>query len=344
MNISQKSYIPKSTDKDSPKSIILLFGVLTVMLAIAFMTALAVGSSKVDILSVITGASQQTSADYRIIYYVRLPRAVGAVLCGSALAVAGIITQSVLSNPMAAPNIIGVNAGAGLGAILCMAIVPGAVFAMPLAAFCGALLACLLIYAIARRTGASRITITLVGIAVSSVLTSCINMIKTLFPDSVYNMTAFSVGGLGGIDFSVIKYALPLMMLCLIVSILLAKDMDVLYLGEEIASSLGMNVKRLRLVLMICASVLAGCAVSIAGLLGFVGLVIPHIVRKFTGNAHTLLIPAGALCGAVFVLICDILSRIMFAPYEIPVGILLSFIGGFFFIGLILTKRRMSND
>lgn len=340
MNILQKLYIPKSTTEISAKGKLLLFAVLTVIVSAVFAISLAVGSSKVDILSLIMGLLSKESADYRILFYVRLPRSIAALLCGSALAVAGIITQAVLNNPMAAPNIIGVNAGAGLGAILCMAIAPSAVFALAPSSFCGALIACLLIYAIAQKTGASRITITLVGIAVSSILTSFINIVKILFPDSVYNMTSFSVGGLGGVDFSLIKYTAPIILLCLICSVFLSKDMDVMCLGEDMASSLGMNVKRLRFTLMILASILAGCAVSIAGLLGFVGLVIPHIVRRFTGNSHILLIPAGALCGAGFVLICDILSRVLFAPYEIPVGILLALIGGFFFIGLILSKRR----
>ena len=343
MSILQKLYIPKSTTEFSAKSRFVLFAVLTVIVSAVFVLSLVVGSSKVDIISVLLGLCEKSSPDYRIVYYVRLPRALGAVLCGSALAVAGAITQAVLNNPMAAPNIIGVNSGAGLGAILCMALAPSMVFAMPLAAFSGALGACILIYTIAQKTGASRITITLVGIAVSSVLTSCINIVKTLFPDSVYNMTTFSVGGLGGADFAIIKYAAPMIVICLILAFLLSKDMDVMCLGEDTAASLGMNVKRLRLVLMVCASILAGCAVSIAGLIGFVGLVVPHIARRFTESYHALLIPACALCGALFMLVCDIFSRVLFAPYEVPVGILMSLIGGFFFIGLILTKRRKHN-
>ena len=132
---------------------------------------------------------------------------------------------------------------------------------------------------------------------------------------------------------------MPLILISIDLSTLFAKDIDVLSLGEETAAGLGMRVGRMRFFLLMLASVLAGCAVCIAGLIGFVGLIIPHIARRFTANRHTILIPASALMGAELVLLCDILGRVIFRPYEVPVGILLSFIGGFFFLGLILTKR-----
>ena len=342
MSILQKFFTRKCTGEMSAKSKILLFAVLIFVLVLTFCAAVLLGSTNINAVKTLFSffSPDKTSADYRIIFYVRLPRAAAAVLAGSALAVSGVIIQAVLNNAMAAPNIIGVNAGAGLFVVTVIAIAPAAVFLIPVAAFAGALSACLLIYAISAKTGASRITITLVGIAVSSVLTSGINAVKVVFPDSVYNLTSFTVGGLSGVNISVLKYAVAGIIVCIAAAIIMSKDIDVLSLGEDTAFSLGMNVAVMRFVLLVIASILAGCAVSFAGLLGFVGLVVPHIVRRYVGTRHTLLVPVSALCGAEFVLICDIISRIMFRPYEIPVGIILSFIGGFFFIALILMQRK----
>ena len=341
MSILRKSSTPKYLSKHSAKSNLLLFAFLGILLLVTLIFSVLLGSSDIDALKTLLTpfSADKTSPEYRIIFYVRLPRAIASVLCGCALAVSGVIIQAVLNNAMASPGVIGVNAGAGLAAALVTALVPSAVFLIPPAAFIGALTACLMIYTIASKSGASRITVTLAGLTVSSILTAGINTIKTLFPNSVYNLTTFSVGGLSGVNYTVLKYTFPLILVCMILCILFAKDIDVLSLGEETASSLGLRVSRLRFFLLILASILAGCAVCIAGLIGFVGLIVPHIVRRITTSKHTILIPSSAVCGAELVLLCDILSRILFKPYEIPVGILLSFIGGFFFLALILTKR-----
>ena len=221
-----------------------------------------------------------------------------------------------------------------------MAVNPAAVSYLPYAAFFGALAACLCIYAIAARTGASRMTITLVGITISSILTAGINTVKTVFPDSLYNSNAFLVGGISGVSMARLSPACWLIGLGLVCAWLMAKDTDVLNLGEETAGSLGMNVKATRFLLLLLASVLAGSAVSFAGLLGFVGLLAPHICRRFVGGAHRRLIPACALGGATLVLLCDLAARLLFAPYELPVGIILSLVGGPFFLMLILVQRK----
>ncbi len=318
-----------------------LFAVLTAAFALSFFAAVYFGSAKIDFFSALVSAFEgEMTTDAKILLYVRLPRACAAVISGAALAVSGVVIQAVLNNAMASPNIIGVNAGAGFAVSLCMCVLPAASYVLPVAAFAGALAACLLIYGIALKTGASRMTITLTGIAVGSILTAATNMLKTLFPDSLYNMTAFSVGGLAGVDADVLKIAGPVVAVCIAAVLILARDIDVLSLGEETAGGLGMNLGVMRFVLLVLASALAGCAVSFAGLIGFVGLVIPHIVRRFTGNRHRVLVAVSAVSGAVFVLVCDLLSRLLFKPYEIPVGILLSLTGGPFFISLILKSKR----
>lgn len=338
MNISPKSFIPKS----SAEKTFILFAVLFFLLIVSLWAAVFFGSTNTSVFQAVkaslSGDFQDTA--YRIIFHVRLPRVAAAVLAGSALAVSGIIIQAVLNNAMAAPNIIGVNAGAGFAAIILIAIFPAALHLLPFAAFFGAVAACLCIYAIAAKTGASRMTITLVGIAVSSILTAGINTVKTVFPDSILNANSFSVGGISGVAYSRLSPACYIIFIGLLLSFLLAKDIDVLNLGEETAKSLGMNVGAIRFFLLVLASALAGSAVSFAGLLGFVGLVVPHIMRRLVGANHRLLIPAGALGGSILVLLCDLAGRMLFAPYEVPVGIILSFVGGPFFIMLILTRKK----
>lgn len=329
------------------KSNAVLFLALCVLLLVSVCVSVNVGVADVSFFDILANSSntEDISSFFRIIFYYRLPRVLAAVFAGAALAVSGVLIQAVLNNPMAAPNIIGVNSGAGFAVILTVSVFPNAVSFLPLSAFLGALLSSILIYFIAQRTGAGKITITLVGIAISSILNAAISTVKTVFPNSVYNLTTFSVGGLGGVNLTVLKYAFPVIIVGIIVTVILSRNIDILCLGEDTAGSLGMNVRLFRFVLLITASALAGAAVSFAGLLGFVGLVVPHIVRLFTGNRHRILIPASVLFGGEFVLVCDNICRTAFSPYEIPAGIALSFIGGVFFTCLIvLSKRRGQYD
>lgn len=343
MNIWRKFYIRKSSDfsYNCPQAL-LLISLFIGLLILTGVASIFFGATHTSVKEAIEALhkGQMSSAAYRIIFYVRIPRVLAAMLSGSALAVAGVIIQAVLNNAMAAPNIIGINAGAGLASLGMIALAPSALSWMPLASFLGAMAAFLCIYAIAAKTGASRMTITLVGIAISSILTAGMNTIKTIFPDSIYNANSFLVGGFAGVGYQNLHPAYIMILLGLLMSFFLAKDMDVLSLGEQTAFSLGMQVKRLRFCLLMVASLLAGCAVSFAGLLGFVGLVVPHIMRRIVGSEHRLLLPMSALGGAVLVVLCDLISRVIFAPYEIPVGIILSFIGGPFFIALILMQRK----
>lgn len=316
------------------------------ILAVTFVVCMAFGSAEADFGRALESlrAGDFENTDLKIFLYVRLPRCTGAVLSGLSLAVSGVLIQAVLNNPMAAPNIIGVNSGAGLAVILTVSLLPGFTALIPAAAFAGALFACLLISLIAVCTGAGKITVTLVGIAVTSVLNAAISLVKTLFPNSTYNMTTFSVGGLGGVNIKIIGYVFPVIILCFTAALLLSRNVDILCLGKEAASNLGMNVRFQRFLMLAIASALAGCAVSFAGLIGFVGLVVPHIVRIFVGNRHSLLIPLSALYGAEFVLVSDLACRVLFRPYELPVGIILSFAGGIFFVCLILFNRKENRD
>ena len=338
MNTLPNSSSPKSSEKSRAWLFLAFFFVL----AAAFLLSLFLGSTTVSLREALKAwlEGDTANADYRILVYIRLPRAVAASFSGCALAVSGVLIQAVLQNPMAAPNVIGVNSGAGLAAALTVAAFPTALPVLPLAAFFGALAACLLIYLISAKTSAGKLTVTLVGIAVGSVLNAGINTVKVAFPDSVYDTDLFMIGGFAGMTYEKLIPACAVIAVALPVAICLARDTDILTLGGNTAKSLGMNVPLVRFLLLILASALAGAAVSFSGLLGFVGLLVPHIMRKFVGNRHALLIPGSALCGGAFVLLCDLVSRVLFAPYELPVGILLSLVGGLFFICLVLFGKR----
>ena len=277
---------------------------------------------------------------WRILCFVRLPRTAAAVLAGAALGVAGALIQSVLNNAMASPNVIGVNAGAGLGALLAASLVPGAAALLPGAAFAGALAAALFIWMLAAVAGLSRTTLILAGVTVSSILTACMNTLKLLFPDAAVGSTAFLLGTLSGVTTAQLQRALPWLAAGFVLAALLAADLNVLQLGEDMAAGLGLPVARVRFAALLTAALLAGAAVSFAGLVGFVGLLAPHIARRLVGGDNRRLLPVTALASADLKLLCDVAARVLFAPFELPVGVLLSLVGGPFFLFLLLRRKR----
>ncbi len=311
---------------------------LVILSAVLSMCLGAVKVSVTDIFTILTGRQSGTSASH-IVLFSRLPRTFGCLLAGMALAVSGAIIQSVLNNPLAAPNVIGVNSGAGLMVILFSAFAPTNIAFVPVAAFAGALLGVLLVLFIGEKTGASRITLVLSGVAVSNIFSAGIDSVITFVPDALNGYSDFRIGGFANLSMSRIWPAFWLILISLLVVLSLAHELDILNLGADTAQSLGLPARKLRLVFLILAAALAGAAVSFSGLLGFVGLIIPHIMRKVAGEENHILIPSCALGGAALVTLCDLLARIVVAPYELPVGIVLSLLGGPFFLWLLLRQR-----
>ena len=274
-----------------------------------------------------------------IFWYVRLPRTCACLLAGAALAVSGAVIQNVLHNKLASPSIIGVNAGAGLAVTVCCAFggITGWIIAG--SAFLGAMLSVLLIVFVAEKVGASRTTVILGGVAVNAFLNALSEGITTLIPEVGAMTGDFRVGGFGSVSWPRLVPAGVLILLALLAVNTLHNELDVLTLGEDTARALGMDVKKIRTLCLILAAMLAGAAVSFAGLLGFVGLIVPHAVRKLVGSQSRRLLPLCAAGGALLVTVCDLIARLVFAPYELPVGILLSVLGGPFFL-LLLMKRK----
>ena len=311
-------------------------GALTVLAAVLSICLGAVPVPPGDLLAVLTGRLRGT-AEAQIVLYARLPRTCGCLLAGAARAVSGAVIQGVLNNPLAAPNIIGVNAGAGLMVAFCSAFLPAAV--MPLAAFAGAMAGVFLVLLIAERTGAAKITLVLAGVDVSNIFSAGIDSVVTLVPDALNGYSDFRIGGLANLSMSRVAPAFWVILAALLLVLALSGELDILLLGTETARSLGLPAKPLRMVLLALAAALAGGAVSFCGLLGFVGLIVPHIMRRFAGEESLPLLLACGLGGAALLTGCDLLARVLFAPYELPVGIVLSLGGGPFFIWLLLRQR-----
>lgn len=274
-----------------------------------------------------------------IFWYARLPRTLACLLSGAALAVAGAVIQAVLSNHLASPGIIGVNAGAGLAVTVCCALGLLSGWAIALSSFAGAMAAVLLVVFTAEKTGASRTTVILGGVAVNSFLGALSEALVTLVPEAGVLSGDFRVGGFSSVVPVRLLSAGILICGALIILLTLHNELDVLALGEETAQSLGMSVKKTRTIFLVLAALLAGASVSFAGLLGFVGLMVPHAVRSLVGSESRKLLPLCAVGGAGFVTACDLAARLLFLPYELPVGILMSVLGGPFFLGLLLKQK-----
>ena len=310
------------------------------VLAAAAVLSLCLGAARlspVQLWQALTAGPENT-AGY-IFWYVRLPRTLGCLLAGAALATAGAVIQTVLHNSLASPGIIGVNAGAGLAVTVCCAFGALSGWIIAGAAFLGALAAVALIVLAARKAGASRTTVILGGVAVNAVLNALSEAVTVLIPEAGMMAGDFRVGGFSGVSWPRLIPAGAMILGALTVLLSLRNVLEVLSLGEETARGLGMNVGKMRTFLLILSAMLAGAAVSFGGLLGFVGLIIPHGVRKLTGRDSGSLLPLSAILGAAFVAVCDVAARIAFAPYELPVGILLSVLGGPAFLYL-LWKRK----
>lgn len=316
---------------------ILLFGLLITASFLSVMLG-SVYINPADILKCFF-THDKTSLTYILIMNIRLPRMLGAIIAGMGLSVAGVILQGVMNNALASPNTIGVNSGAGFFVMLAMMLFPHSGYATSIASFVGALLTTLAIYALAYMADSSRTTIILAGITVSSFLNAGINTIKLINTDITLNITSFLMGTLSGLTFN--KIALPAIgiIAAVLVSLILAKPLNMLSLGDDYARSLGLNVPLTRFFLLVLSSIMAGLVVSFAGLLSFIGLIVPHICRTLFGSDARYLLPTSALLGASFVLICDIIGRLIAAPYELPAGIIMAFIGGPFFMYLLLKKK-----
>lgn len=312
---------------------------LPFFIIIVFLFGLMLGAvpiSLTDVWLALTGTGN--TVHETILLQLRLPRVLIGLLVGACLGVSGAILQGVMKNPLADPGIIGVTAGGGLAASITMLVIPQLGYLLPVAAFVGALLTALVIYALAWGDGASAVKIILAGVAINALLGAVQNGVMVIYSDRVQSILPWLAGGLNGRSWYHLEFMAPYALGGLLLSLLAIKPANLLMLGDDAAKLLGENVERQRFLLIVLAALLAGVAVSVAGLIGFVGLVVPHIIRLIFGEDYRFLLPFSALGGAVLVVFADTLARTLFDPTELPVGILLACLGAPFF--LYLLKRR----
>mgnify|MGYP004654171233 FL=1 len=330
----------KDTIKRLAKRRILILLVLAVLACFGGIISIMKGSVNVplnEIIAAMTGGS--AAMHQQIIMNIRLPRTIVAGLVGVNLALSGAILQAVMKNPLADPHIIGISAGAGIMGIFIMLLFPDLSWLITPAAFAGAMGAAILIYILAWKNGIQPIRIILAGVAVSAFLGAGISALMIIYSDRVHSALMWMVGGLSARSWPQVMLIWPYTLAGMIFTLLAARHLNILQLGDELAKGLGLRVERTRLILTAAAALLAASAVSVVGLLGFVGLIVPHAARLMIGSDYRYLLPATIFLGAATVMLSDTFARVAFAPVELPVGIIMAVIGAPFF--LFLLRREL---
>jgi iron complex transport system permease protein len=299
---------------------------------------------EVPILSNLSQGSAFTESERIIVTQIRLPRTLAGVLVGASLSTSGAIFQGIFRNPMADPYILGVSSGAALGAAVAIVLRIGfslfGIDTIPVMAFLGAAGATFAVHNIARVGPRSHVmSLLLSGIAVSIFLSSIVSVLQLVAGWELHKLVFWLMGGFSYTSWKDIWGVLPFVSTCIPLSYLFARDLNIIALGEEEAQHLGVDIERTRKILAVLSSFLAASAVSISGLIGFVGLIVPHITRILVGPDHRILLPFSLLTGALFLVSCDCLARIVFAPSELPVGVITGLSGGPFFIYLLCKKK-----
>ncbi len=275
-----------------------------------------------------------------IILHIRFPRTVLAIITGMALSLAGVILQALLRNPLADPYIIGVSSGAALGATL--AIVLGLISLISLAGFLGAVLTMFLVYTLARTGYKVPVkTLLLAGVIVSVFLSALITLIASLKGESMGQIILWLMGNLSEANITLIIIAGFLVLVGLFIAYFFSRDLNIISLGEEGAQHLGVEVEMVKKILFVVTSLITGAVVAITGLIGFVGLIIPHIMRLIVGPDHRVLIIASVLAGGIFLTLADLVGRTIISPAEIPVGVITAIFGGPFFLFLLKRKKEI---
>ncbi|MFM2045216.1 MAG: putative hemin transport system permease protein HmuU [Pseudomonadota bacterium] len=333
----------------------LLLPGLALALPLAVVAALGLGAMPVAaervLLALAAGlgladGSALPAHEVAVVLDIRLPRIITALAVGAALAVSGALLQALFRNPLADPGLIGVSSGAALAAVATIVLggpltVWAGYWALPVAAFTGGLATTLLIWRLARVEGQVDVaTLLLAGIAVNAIAGAGIGVMSFLSDDQqLRSLTFWTLGSLAAAGWEPLAPALPLLLLPLLPVLARARDLDLLSLGEEQARHLGVEVGRLKTMAVLCVALTVGAAVATVGPIGFIGLVVPHLIRLAVGPGHRVLLPAAALGGALMVLLADTAARTIAAPAELPIGLLTAGVGGPFFLALLLHRK-----
>ncbi|MDR1703024.1 MAG: iron ABC transporter permease [Sporomusaceae bacterium] len=331
-------------DESSPiqrggKNAAIMLFMCLVLLALIF-TGMTTGVIEISAKDFLTGNLPPETKN--IINNIRVPRVIAGALVGMNLAMAGAIMQGVLRNPLASPGTLGVTAGAGLGAMAILIVYPQQAFYVPLVAFVGAMVSLILVYLLSwQNNQVQPVRLILAGVALTALFTGGMTALMVFHADKVQGAIQWLAGSFQGRSWNHVRMILPYTLIGFIGTAFSGRSLNVLALGDDLAVSLGLNVRLTRLVLMSIAGLLTASAVSVAGLLSFVGLVVPHIARLLLGSDHEALLPGAAIFGAALLVGADTAARVIMQPSEVPVGVFMSFIGAPFFLYL-LRKRGVS--
>ena len=333
---------------------------LVVVSAAAFLFSITTGASNASVIDVVTGiltGSTESTLGIRdriVIFDIRLPRAVLGFLIGGGLAVSGAVMQGLFRNPLADPGLIGVSAGSSLGAVAMIVLGAGAlaplahlfgIFSLPIAAFIGGLTTTILLYKVATRYGQTSIaTMLLAGIALGSLALAATGILIYMADDrQLRDLTFWSMGSLAGSTWSKVAGAGPIILLSLLPLPFMARGLNALTLGEAAAFHMGISVQRLKNIAIVSVAAAVGASVAVSGGIGFVGIVVPHILRMVIGPDHRFLLPASALLGGSLLVAADVVARTIVSPAELPIGILTAGVGGPFFLWMLLRQRSRLN-
>lgn len=320
---------------------ILLIGGLILMVLLCWLS-IAAGAVSITAPQVLSGLTEPQSPSYFIVHELRLPRVLVAICAGAGLAVAGAILQSLLRNPLASPDVIGITQGASFAAVALIFLLPGAAAQwMPVAAFAGAMLSFLILILTSRRLTLSPASLALVGVAVGAVFQAGIQYFMVTHPANVNMALLWMSGSLWGRGWDQLTPLAPLIVLMLAIVLLQARKLNILQIGDDLSQSLGLFVRKERLLLMLLSVTLAGVAVSTVGAVSFIGLLAPHIARALVGARNQWRLPVAAVIGADLMLLGDWVGRTVLIPREIPVGIVIAIIGAPYFIYLLRREHKM---
>ncbi|WP_028611745.1 FecCD family ABC transporter permease [Paenibacillus harenae] len=321
--------------------IVLLLGLATLLLSLL---SLSMGSTRIPVMEVVqTILGQNNESSGLVILEFRLPRIVAALLIGAAMAVSGVLLQGVIRNPLAAPDLLGVTGGASVAVVAFMTLSAGvySIHFVPFIAIAGAFCAAAVNYVLAWKRGVSPLRLVLIGIGISTAMGALTTFLLINGPAYMASQVLnWLTGSIYGTNWKNVAALSPWVAAGLSVAYLYAKELDVLTLGEEIASGLGIRLQFNRLLLLAISVALSGAAVGVAGTISFIGLLAPHMARKLVGNSHRVLLPAAALLGAVILLLADLAGRMLFQPMDIPAGVFTAGIGAPFFMYLLYKSSR----
>ena len=313
------------------------FIVITVLLLGLFFISANIGSLRISFRELINGLFVEWNSDVATIYDLRFPRIIISMLSGAAVAVSGVLFQAVLKNPLADPGIIGISSGAGFMAVIITAFAPSLFYFTPLFAFAGGVAAFIIVYSLSWKGGLSPLRIILVGVAVNAMFTGLASAFNSMNGGNMSGVASIVNGNITMKTWDDVHTLLPYVVIGLVMALFFSRTCNTLSLEDKTARSIGVNVNSMRMIISIIAVLLASISTAVAGAISFLGLIVPHIGRLIVGSDHKKLIPFSALLGAFTYLIADTLGRTIAMPYEIPAAIIMSVIGGPFFI--ILLRR-----